>query len=100
MTWDVLIKNAPKLTDVSSLPKHMKYYAFFAKNKLIARPPFIILSRPQADSKPPAHLTIDNFNEFLGVPHASELVTIYENFCTMKYPKEPIKTLRKQCKLS
>ena len=101
VTWDLMIKNATKLADINVLPSDMKHAKFFREtNKLINRAPFIIICRNEEESQVvvPENLTIDNFNEFLGVPHASELVTIYEQFCTAKYPKEPIKALRKKCK--
>ena len=81
----------------------LKYAEFLTvKNRVVSRPPFILICKnTQFDTVQEAldaGVTLDNFNQYLGAPHPSELMTIYEQYCTLKFPLEPIKALSNKCK--
>ena len=116
-TWDLEVKKAPKLNMETIIKAFDKKTEFFTMNSFLLNAPFIILYR--SDWEVDEDLSISNFTERLDIPHVSELVEFYENYYNWfktggvndeyktseynfnyykKYPKTPIRFLKRLCK--
>ncbi|CDW81693.1 UNKNOWN [Stylonychia lemnae] len=105
MTWDLIVKNTPKLAQIElllhkNMVKNKKFFTLY--NEYQYNPPFLIFYQKKTykegnvDLQPPQDSNIANFHEYLGVPHQCELVKFYEDFNLMKYPKNPIMMVKRK----
>lgn len=100
-TWDLIIKNVtpklPALEQVLSKYQLKSRKFFIAQNEYQYNPPFLVFyQRPESV---PDTLNQANFNEHLLIPHQFELMRFFESFHMLKFPKEPILMLKRQCKI-
>eukprot|EP00347_Sterkiella_histriomuscorum_P006065 403354200 len=113
MTWDLIVKNTPKLMlqqiEMLIHKNQIKNKKFFTTyNDYQYNPPFMIFyskklykecsgSSNQNDQNiVPQDASIGNFQDYLGIPHQCELTKFYEEFNLMKYPKLPIMMIKRK----
>jgi hypothetical protein len=102
-TWDLLLKNIPKLPSLEIIfllkkEEGLKYKSFYEKNKWIYNPPFLVFYNPPSHSQAdepvdqhivdhgklkvvdniPNELNLANFTNYLSVPHTEELQRLFE----------------------
>ena len=75
--------------------RHEKF--FTEENSWRYLPPFLIITKKlAADAEPPNQLSFGKCNIYEGIPHTSELLTIYEDFHHSRYPMKEICVLAKK----
>ena len=95
------MKVVPKLPDPTIFlqKSEIKRTDFFSVNERRYNAPFLIFSRKlNLDDETAKKLTIGNCNEFENIPHAHELLTLYQDFHAQAFPKKEICLLKKKCK--
>ena len=103
-TWDLIIKNTPKLPQIELLlhKNQIKNKKFFTQfNDFQYNPPFLVFYEKKTfkeEGSLPQDISIGNFHEVLGIPHWCELMKFYEELHLMKYPKNPILMCKRKCK--
>ena len=78
-TWDQLLKVIPKLPDIVVFlqKEQIRNTKFFEDNDGRYNPPFYVFSRkPQIPAKP-KQLNFATCNEYEGIPHTNELLTLF-----------------------
>ena len=94
------MKVVPKLPDISVFLQKgwIKRAEFFATNERRYNSPFLIFSRKlifgDLDEETSKKLSFGNCNEFENIPHANELLTLFQDFHAQAFPKNKLLKLR------